>query len=185
MGAQSGGRAGQRRVPGLSDTDITWMPTAFERYLWAMDHGSVPPGWKYGYVYGGYHLMLHGEILKTLCNRAWDWEALKQQNFVSTMSLVPRSLFLEYRFDETFRRLEDWELWLRLGCDGYAGAFCGSIAFTTEARAGVTFGGEYGHDVYENGAQAEAACMKTSCGVRVCRTYHRDEVRVADQRKRT
>ena len=40
------------------------------------------------------------------------------------MVLVRREIFMKYLFDETFRRLEDWELWLRMGLDGIAGALC-------------------------------------------------------------
>lgn len=41
-------------------------------------------------------------------------QAILEQNFVSTMSLFPRALADEVgRFDETLRRAEDWDFWLR------------------------------------------------------------------------
>lgn len=41
-------------------------------------------------------------------------QAILEQNFVSTMSLFPRSLVTEIGpFDESLRRAEDWDFWLR------------------------------------------------------------------------
>ena len=46
--------------------------------------------------------------------------ALLQSNFVSTMSLLPRSLFEQLGgFDPSLRQGEDWELWLRVAFAGH------------------------------------------------------------------
>lgn len=46
--------------------------------------------------------------------------AILQQNFVSTMSIFPRALVDEIGpFDETLRRAEDWDFWLRAVLAGY------------------------------------------------------------------
>jgi glycosyltransferase involved in cell wall biosynthesis len=46
--------------------------------------------------------------------------AILEQNFVSTMSLFPRTLFEEIGpFDEARRRAEDWDFWLRAIFNGY------------------------------------------------------------------
>lgn len=47
--------------------------------------------------------------------------AILEQNFVSTMSLFPKSLLEEIGpFDESLRRAEDWDFWLRAIFAGYA-----------------------------------------------------------------
>lgn len=132
----------------FSDADLRWTPTALQAHLDTLQT-SVVAGWKTGYAYGGYHLMSDGKILETLCDRAWSWDVLQQRNIISTMALMRRDLFLEFLFDETFHRLEDWELWVRMARAGYAGVFCNKIGFSTELRPGVTFSGAYDHAMYE------------------------------------
>lgn len=47
--------------------------------------------------------------------------AILEQNFVSTMSLFPKALYEEIGpFDESLRRAEDWDFWLRAVFAGYA-----------------------------------------------------------------
>lgn len=132
----------------FSDADITWAPTALERHLEAFKF-PAPRGFELAYTYGGYELLQQGRLVQTLCDRPWNWGTMHRENMVSTMALVRRSVFLDFLFDETFRRLEDWELWLRMGMKGYGGAYCGGIMFTTELRPGVTFSGQHSHETYE------------------------------------
>jgi glycosyltransferase involved in cell wall biosynthesis len=138
----------------FSDADIHWRPTALAQYLRAALSTTIPE-WQVAYAYGAYEL--HGPgATETLCDRPWNWEALKRHNFISTMVLIQREVFLKYRFDETFRRLEDWELWIRMGLDGFAGAYIGGVAFETNYRPdGVTFSGLYAHERYEQQLRAK------------------------------
>lgn len=47
--------------------------------------------------------------------------AILEQNFVSTMSLFPKSLLEEIGpFDESLRRAEDWDFWMRAIFTGYS-----------------------------------------------------------------
>ena len=53
--------------------------------------------------------------------------ALKQGNYISTMSLVHRDLFP--MFDEKLKRLQDWDIWLTLVNRGVRGALVASQTF--------------------------------------------------------
>lgn len=43
----------------------------------------------------------------------WDYEKLKDDNFVASWALIRRKYFVP--FDEKLHRLQDWDLWLRIG----------------------------------------------------------------------
>jgi glycosyltransferase involved in cell wall biosynthesis len=135
----------------FADADIRWHWDALERHLSLFEAMKTQPPWKLGYVYGAYELTDDRDrVISTLCDREWNWEALTQYNFVSTMALLPRQLFMDYLFDESFRRLEDWELWLRMGRQGWRGAYLGGVVFSTQLRtSGVSYSGEFNHAPYE------------------------------------
>lgn len=61
-------------------------------------------------------------------------DALRQKNFVSTMSLLRRSLFPG--FDEALPRFQDWDLWLTLLERGVTGTYVPRTLFTAHYRPG-------------------------------------------------
>lgn len=135
----------------FSDSDIEWHPAAITTLLRVFHEHAVPAGWKRGYAYCSYALTVDGREVQTICDRPWDWETLQRIPYISTMSLVPRDVFMRFMFDEEFHRLEDWELWLRMGASGYAGTWCGSTLFTTPLRSGgVSYGGPVSHEAAES-----------------------------------
>ena len=54
-------------------------------------------------------------------------QALKYGNYISTMSLVRRELFP--MFDENLKRLQDWDVWLRIIKNGSKGILVPNLTF--------------------------------------------------------
>lgn len=79
---------------------------------------SLPPESSIGYAYSGYHgIVLHPNTHPMRGNfniqtRIFNPKALKSGNYISTMSLINRDVFP--RFDESLKRLQDWDLWLTM-----------------------------------------------------------------------
>jgi len=80
---------------------------------------------QWGFAYSGYMgIVLHPENhpigrnfpIKTV---EYNWTTLKRGNYISTMSLIKRELFPG--FDETLKRLQDWDLYLTMGSRGVNG----------------------------------------------------------------
>lgn len=138
----------------FSDDDVVWTPDAFEVLLapfWDPArhcYWDVQPG-GLGWTYGGYQLYDGERCVNTLCTEPYTLEELRRHNIISTMACVSSALFRQFWFDDTLWRLEDWDLWLRMGLGGYRGQQTGRLLFTTQVRRGLTFGGEHDHDVYE------------------------------------
>ena len=104
----------------FSDDDIDWEPNAFSILLKTLeDHPEA------SYSYGAY--LMNGGIF---CNRPFDPEALKKNNYISTMSLIRSDHFVG--FDETLLRLQDWDLWLTMLLQyNRIGVYCGKIIYST------------------------------------------------------
>jgi hypothetical protein len=79
---------------------------------------------------------------KVRCDSPWSARRLrdfKRGNIVSTMSLVRKRDFPG--FDESIRRLQDWDVWLTMLSQGKKGVHCGSVIFETITKqGGITFG---------------------------------------------
>lgn len=129
------------------DDDIEWEPDAFEQMLnalqWQEGQEQRAPradGWRTAYTYGGYVLydvMGQGRVVG---NEAWHWPTLQGRNFVSTMSLLRRDFYPTGGWDESLKRLQDWDLWLRVGIEHRGrGLWVGRPLFRTRARQGITF----------------------------------------------
>jgi glycosyltransferase involved in cell wall biosynthesis len=114
----------------FSDSDIQWEPDALEnlhRTLVEAEHAS--------YSYGWYEM--EGRVIG---QREFDASALKQQNYISTMSLIRSGDFPG--FDLWIKRLQDWDLWLTMLARGKVGVYCNRKIFTTFKRSsGITYGG--------------------------------------------
>lgn len=64
---------------------------------------------------------------KLMRSRSFDIEALKEQNYITTTSLIRREAFPE--FDERLTRFQDWDLWLTMLDNGYEGVFVDHVLF--------------------------------------------------------
>ena len=86
-----------------------------------------------GYTYTGYHgIVLHpnSHPMKTnfvIPSRPFDVKALLQANYIDTTSLIRREVFPG--FDETIKRLQDWDLYLTMLKNGVKGVFIPNIKF--------------------------------------------------------
>ena len=78
-----------------------------------------------GYAYSGYHgIVMHPATHPMRGNfeiptRNFNPTALKQGNYISTMSLIRRNYFP--KFDESLKRLQDWDIWLTMLKNGLHG----------------------------------------------------------------
>jgi glycosyltransferase involved in cell wall biosynthesis len=118
----------------FADDDVYFEPFALELLL---DTLCKAPG-DVAYSYGAYKM---GRLL--FCDQEFDPKILLKRNFISTMSLIRVSRFIESGgFDESLLRLQDYELWLRMWLQfKWRGAYCKRVIFSTELRRnGITYG---------------------------------------------
>ena len=106
------------------DDDILLPADHLENLLKALEKArgnelkSYPSEPSIGYAYSGYKgIVLHPESHPMRGNfdiptRIFNPTALKSGNYISTMSLINRDVFP--RFDESLKRLQDWDLWLTM-----------------------------------------------------------------------
>lgn len=116
----------------FSDNDINWRPTALQTMLTTLK--KYP---KASYCYGRYKL---GKDIWS--HQAWDARLLKQRNYISTMSLVRTKDLPNSPFDESIKRLQDWDLWLTMLENGKRGIYCEDLIFETEFKPGISEGGQ-------------------------------------------
>lgn len=68
----------------------------------------------------------------------YDYELLKVENYISFMSLIDRKIMPE-KLDESLYRLQDWDLFLTLGKQGFRGYHLKKVFFTAYIRPeGIT-----------------------------------------------
>jgi glycosyltransferase involved in cell wall biosynthesis len=136
----------------FSDSDIEWCPDALERLLATLE--AQPDDRHVGYAYGPYQFLdEHGPVGDLVGAQPWDWADLQRNNYISTMCLVRASC--RPTFDEHLRRLEDWDLWLRLGSMGICGAWEPNLIFRTRIRTGVSFNNPLTHEQAEAQVRAK------------------------------
>lgn len=115
----------------FSDDDIQWNPRALEWLVKALDDNPAA-----SYSYGSYN---HIGTQAIECDREFNPELLRKINFISTMSLIRTAHFP--LFDEELKRLQDYELWIRMYKMGYVGVYCNRMIFRTKTtQDGVTYG---------------------------------------------
>ncbi len=113
----------------FSDDDVEWTPWALDKMRTALIYN---PGASYSY--GGFYV---GSRLTP--DREFNREELRGKNFVTTMSLVRWAHHPGW--DESLKRLQDWDVWLTMLERGYVGVSCGAVLFSTQRRNGITYGG--------------------------------------------
>ena len=127
------------------DDDVRWIPKALEILVGTL--GKHPEA---SYSYGAYQC---GDRVNS--DREFDAAALRRMNFVSTMSLVRRSDHPGW--DESIKRLQDWDVWLTMLERGKVGVFCGIKVFETDHRREITYDGSISWQ------EAEAIVKRKHC----------------------
>lgn len=109
------------------DADVTLHPRMIERMVATLDlHPTA------GFVYASFRFGW-----RTFDLFDFDADRLRRTNYVSTMSLVRRSIFPG--FDPTLRRLQDWDLWLTILEHGHRGVWVPARLFSASiARGGIS-----------------------------------------------
>jgi len=129
----------------FSDADIQWEKDALEKMVRELQENRRDVG----FAYGGYYLQeptMFKDKFRTFSgpigNQPWDFETLLNHNYISTMSLIRREALCELGpkpWDESLKRLQDWDLWLNLAQRGWKGVWVGGVTFTTPIRKGLSF----------------------------------------------
>ena len=115
------------------DDDIILPANALEKLLKAIKKNKLRSDKRILYSYCGYDgIVLHPESHPMRGNfkipsRPFDAHALRQGNYISTMSLIHSSAFP--MFDEKLKRLQDWDIFLTMLNNGIEGEFVPDIKF--------------------------------------------------------
>ncbi|OGG43102.1 hypothetical protein A2841_03855 [Candidatus Kaiserbacteria bacterium RIFCSPHIGHO2_01_FULL_48_10] len=104
------------------DADVVLRPDALEKMLQTLE--AHP---KTSYAYSSFQFGF-----KTFTLWPFDAEKLRRMPYIHTSSLIRREYFP--RFDESLKRLQDWDLFLTLLEQGHEGVWVPEILFTVKAR---------------------------------------------------
>lgn len=128
------------------DDDIHWFPNGLEILVATLERNPSA-----SFAYGSFHI--DGRIVG---DQAWDTNKIRQQNFVTTMSLWRNGEHPGW--DESLKRLQDWDVVLTALAQHKHGVYCERLLFRTKRRAdGITCGSIN----YEEAAQV----VKTKHGI--------------------
>jgi len=123
----------------FSDCDCLWQPTALSKLVAALRSDPLA---SYAYcameaVGCGY--LIDKGVVRTLCMGPFTPEDVLKSSKISTMSLFRAAGFPG--FDESIKRLQDWDLYLTLlERDKRLGVCVPEVLFRTAARVGITYG---------------------------------------------
>lgn len=105
------------------DADVSMHKDMLEKLL-----NEIKSDQKLAYVYSS-----HKFGPKNFKNLEFSEERLKKMPFIHTTALLRRKCFPENGFDESLKRLQDWDLWLTMLEQGHTGRWIDEILFEVEA----------------------------------------------------
>lgn len=82
------------------------------------------------------HYRREGALRGQQIARTWDPETLQRQNYISAISMARRMWLPHPCWDESLRKYEDWDLWLRMAQLGRPGALVDRVLFSAFYRKG-------------------------------------------------
>ncbi len=91
-------------------------------------HFKIKSNLKASYVYSS-----HKFGLKKFGNLKFNKERLKRMPYIHTTALIRRECFPASGFDESLKRLQDWDLWLTMLEQGFIGEWIDKILFEVES----------------------------------------------------
>lgn len=68
----------------------------------------------------------------------FDAERLKKMPYIHTMALIRREKFPEAGWDESIKKLQDWDLWLTMLENGHQGYFINEVLFKVSPVGGIS-----------------------------------------------
>jgi hypothetical protein len=101
------------------DADAVLKPRALEKMLYTLESNPTA-----SYCYSSF---LWGR--KTFKLWPFDPEKLKEMPYIHSMSLIRREHFPESGWDESIKKLQDWDLWLTMLENGYYGVYIDEVLF--------------------------------------------------------
>jgi len=103
------------------DDDVTLNENCLSKLKDALDENPDA-----SYAYCGYYRS--GLFNSSVDSKPFNWETLKRVNFISTMSLIRAKDFIG--FDESLKRFQDWDMWIRMYNKGKYGVYVAENLFT-------------------------------------------------------
>lgn len=111
------------------DGDIEMHPKMLERLEHSLDH--FPDS---SIAYGHYDRC--GSRTDNVKGIRWNAEELRRMNYITMMSMIRRRDMPMPPFDESLRRYEDWDLWLRMVAAGKKGQLVNEVLFVAYYQDG-------------------------------------------------
>lgn len=109
----------------FSDADLIWKPHAFEKMMQVL--GAHP---KASYAYSSFRFGW-----KKFGLWPFNAERLKRMPYIHTSALIRREDFPG--FDESLKRLQDWDLWLTMLEEKHEGVWVNEVLFKALPRKGL------------------------------------------------
>jgi len=124
LGAPAARNRGYQEAKGeylfFCDADAVLHPQALETLLAYLENNP-----SVSYAYSSF---MWGKKLFKLGD--FDPEKLKKMPYIHTMSLIKRSDYPANGWDESIKKLQDWDLWLTMLEEGHVGVFVPEVLFT-------------------------------------------------------
>ena len=105
------------------DADVTMRDDMLEKL-----HTKIRASQEIAYVYSS-----HKFGSKKFKKLEFSEERLRQMPFIHTTAIIRRKCFPEGGFDESLKRLQDWDLWLTMLEQGHKGLWLNELLFKVEA----------------------------------------------------